>query len=206
MLTKFPEMKGAKFGRLVAEECLGRIKRKTIWRCRCDCGELVQVEQFNLRKGNVRSCGCYRRERAVETNTTHGWASHRICIVWHGMIARCTNPKSDSFEHYGGRGISVCERWKESLQAFIDDMGLPPSKRHSIDRVDNSGNYEPGNCRWSLPYEQARNTRRTRNITFRGKTQCMKDWADELGINYDCLIGRLRRGWTPEEALSGGRF
>lgn len=202
MVTTFPEMTGQSFGWLTAIECRGRRKRRTLWLCRCKCGAVLEVEQYNLRNGLSKSCGCRRRSRGVETSTTHGWSKHPICATWHAMIARCHKPANTSYKYYGARGISVCQRWRDSLNDFVVDMGLPPTRRHSIERIDNDGDYEPSNCRWALPAEQSRNNRRTRLITFRGKTQCMKDWAEEMGLGYACLISRLRNGWSIERALT----
>ena len=120
---------------------------------------------------------------------------------WRGMIARCRNPKSSGWEIYGGRGITVCEEWQQSFVAFLQHMGPRPSGS-SLERIDSNGNYEPGNVRWATPPEQMRNTSRTRLITFAGKTQCIADWASELGMSHAKLTHRLNRGWSVEEAMS----
>lgn len=124
---------------------------------------------------------------------------HRI---WCCMKHRCGNPDNSAYKHYGARGIRVCDRWLKSFETFCSDMGPRPSLRHSIDRIDNDGNYEPGNCRWATRSEQARNTRRTISVAFRGDVMCLKDWAAVLGIPYDTIKKRLRMGWAVERALS----
>jgi len=121
---------------------------------------------------------------------------------WHQMIQRCTNPKNDSFDRYGGRGIAVCKRWLASFPAFLEDMGARPSFKHSIERCENSGNYEPGNCRWATKKEQQRNMRSNRMLTHDGKTMCLAAWAEQIGLSTLSLSSRLRLGWTVEEALT----
>ncbi|MDE1138152.1 MAG: hypothetical protein PW999_00565 [Paraburkholderia tropica] len=117
------------------------------------------------------------------------------------MRSRCTNPGDISYQRYGARGISVCERW-DNFENFLADMGPRPTNSHSLEREDNNGNYEPGNCRWATAIEQSRNTRRNRMLTFDGRTQCVAKWADEIGIHRLTLQRRLRLGWSVEKTLS----
>lgn len=109
------------------------------------------------------------------------------------MIQRCHNPSNKAYADYGGRGITVCDRWRNSCQSFLDDMGPRPSAAHSVDRIDNDGNYEPKNCRWATATEQNRNNRGNRNISWGGKTQTVQEWATELGLKYTTLKRRLDR-------------
>jgi hypothetical protein len=120
--------------------------------------------------------------------------------TWKGMRDRCTRETHKDYPHYGGRGISVCQRW-QSFEAFYEDMGDRPSPHHSIDRIDNSKGYEPGNCRWATTNEQARNTSRTIHVEFGGKSQCITDWARELGLPQESLRRRIKKGWPLEKAL-----
>lgn len=121
---------------------------------------------------------------------------------WDAMIHRCTRPSATQYSFYGGRGISVCERWK-TYANFLADVGERPSKRHSLDRYPNkNGNYEPGNVRWATAKEQANNTRRTRNISALGQTLSLQQWADRTGINCDVIYQRLKHGWSPERAVT----
>jgi hypothetical protein len=127
-----------------------------------------------------------------------GTAEHR---AWTSMIYRCNPKVAASYPRYAGRGISVCERWRMSFTAFLADMGPRPSRKHSIDRIDNDGNYEPSNCRWATREEQTGNQRRSNLVTYRGRTQCARAWARELGINPNTLNNRIRRGADVKAAL-----
>lgn len=123
--------------------------------------------------------------------------------TWQNIKERCGNPRNTKFANYGGRGIAVCERWKESFQAFLDDMGLRPSAKHTIDRIDSNGAYEPGNCRWATWTEQQRNRANNRILTAFGKSLCIAEWAELLGVRRMTISRRVNQlGWSDEEALS----
>ena len=142
------------------------------------------------------------RPDVAARNTKHGLFKtlRREHQCWADMRDRVNNPSNKSYKHYGGRGISICERWSD-FAAFFEDMG-PSPKNHSIDRIDVNGDYEPSNCRWATPREQSINRRDTILLTHNGETMCMKDWARRLGISYITLGGRIRSGWPVEKALT----
>lgn len=135
------------------------------WLCRCECGGLVVVWGSNLRRGITRSCGCLRREVTGRLRFKHGLHRTPEHIVWAAMRYRCLNPSSSSWKWYGGRGITICDRWRDDFVAFLEDVGPRPSPEHSLDRIDVDGNYEPGNVRWATPSEQQRNKRRRGYVT-----------------------------------------
>lgn len=155
---------GNRYGRLVVVALQPKAKAA----CRCDCGVVVSVFRNNLTRGNSQSCGCLRREMLAsgQINRRHGHARRRqISPEYRSytmMLNRCLNPSAENYEYYGGRGIAVCQRWQDSFEAFLSDMGQRPSRNHSIDRIRADGDYEPGNCRWATKIEQCQTRRRRR--------------------------------------------
>jgi hypothetical protein len=196
------DMTGQRFGRLVVlrqHPERSPSDRTVRWVCQCDCGNVAVRHGTTLRKGEAVSCNCRQREVGPETRI-HGKSNTSIYNIWQGMLSRCEDLKDRSYPRYGGRGISVCERWHEFAN-FYADMGDKPSGK-TLDRINNDGNYEPGNCRWATPAEQARNTRRNVFVEFAGRRMILTDWAREAGIAPSVLGGRLRKGWTIERALT----
>lgn len=165
--SRFIDITGRRIGRLVVVEYLGRRGRRHWWRCACDCGGELEVERGNLGSGRVNSCGCLRREVALARmqaaperfagQPIHGLYGTATYRSWAAMIQRCTNPERDNYSYYGGRGIKVCDRWRV-FENFVADMGLRPPGR-TIGRIDNDGDYEPGNCRWETMKIQSGNRR-----------------------------------------------
>ena len=173
------------------------------WLCRCECGGEGVVIGAALSNGQSKSCGCLRVETTIKRSTKHGHATNGISstyVTWAGMVDRCTNPNNKFFADYGARGISVCEQWK-TFTGFLTAMGEKP-KGLTLDRIDNELGYGPENCRWATTSQQARNKRNSRWITHNGQTKSLADWADESGVNYATLFGRLKRGEPIEVALS----
>lgn len=182
---------GQQFGRLTAVELAERRKRsrggyRAYWRAVCQCGQECVVESENLRRGRQQSCGCLRAEVVKVSSITHGLSKTPIYAIWNAMNGRCSLPSVAGFANYGGRGIKVCERW-QTFENFYADMGDPPFKGASIDRIDNDGDYEPGNVRWAGRASQARNKRWSRLITYLGETKHMLDWCDEFDISYSAM-------------------
>jgi hypothetical protein len=203
---------GQKFGRLSVIKIDHRKKQgngtRLYWECLCDCGKRTVVQSTHILSGHTTSCGCFLKERQMAANTTHGFsvggAMHEAWRCWNGMKTRCLNKNSRSYANYGGRGITICERWlgEMGFANFVSDMGPRPSSKHSVGRKENDKNYEPGNCRWETASEQGGNTRATVNITFGGRTQCRAAWSRETGISEAAITYRLKHGWSVEKALS----
>lgn len=190
---------GDVFGRLTIVEIgkpPGTYRYKAI--CRCECGTDSLIRLDGIVAGNVVSCGCYHRE----VNCQHGLSKSPLYGIWRKMIDRCENPNNRAFKNYGGRGISVCDRWR-MLENFYADMHATYWPGAEIDRTNNNGNYEPDNCDWVTSARNSDNRRSARLITFNGKTQSLKRWSEESGINYGTLHTRLtKKGWSVERALT----
>lgn len=196
---------GRKFSRLmVLSRAPNNRRGNTRWNCRCDCGVETTVIGSALRGNWIGSCGC----ASVDTRTVHGHGRRdnrsSEYNIWRGMVARCRNPKYKKYRYWGGRGISVCDRWL-SFENFYADMGPRPSPEHSIDREDNDGNYEPSNCRWATRAEQARNTSKNRLFEYDGRRISMAEAAEMAGLSYQLLRGRLDNGWSLQRAMSTPR-
>lgn len=174
-------------------------KAPIMWNCRCACGTERPVAGGDLKRGLSKSCGCLMRELAADRWSSHGLSRHPANNTWRKMKHRCTNPANDGYALYGGRGISVCEEWS-SFEGFWADMGSTWKPGLSIDRIDTDGNYEPSNCKWSTPMEQA-NNRRTNNLVTLpdGRTMTITEAAREHGLKPVSVMARIRYGWPESE-------
>jgi hypothetical protein len=172
----------------------------------CDC-EKQTIKEINFGclfgKQQTKSCGCVKMKNILNSNLSHGMSYTKEHKCWAHMKARCYDINDNRYYRYGGRGITVCDRWKNSFESFIEDMGMSPSPKHSVDRIDIDKNYERSNCRWATAKEQANNASSNRMITYEGKTQTLAQWSDETGIKRTTISMRIDSyGWTIEEALS----
>ena len=199
------DLSGRRFGRWYVIEFAGRDQHKQpLWRCRCDCGKDGIVYGLTLKNGRSQSCGCLHNEQVAQRATKHGGSKRTEYRVWMSMKNRCLYPSNPGYKDYGGRGITICQRWLDSFEAFLADMGPRPegSRKFSIERRDVNGNYEPGNCYWATWAQQSRNTRRNRLLTHNGITLPLTDWAAKIGVNQKALDSRLRLGWSVGDALA----
>lgn len=205
-MCKTSEMQGQRFGRLLVlnlayTQPRGR-GRERYWECRCDCGRVVVKAGIYLRTGDTKSCGCLVGDRCAERNITHGMAhTHRLYSTWKMMRARCHSKKTPLFKDYGGRGISICDRWSD-FSAFVEDVWPSFKEGLTLNRKDNDGNYCPENCEWATDEEQANNTRRNHFLTAGGKTQTIARWAREVGISPQVIHKRIARGWNDTMAVA----
>lgn len=198
------ELIGTKFGRLTVVSDKGRHwhgSRRRYWECICLCGKVKIVSETQLVNGYTKSCGCLQREAASRIRKKHGQSKTSEFSIWACMIDRCYRIKNKRWDIYGGRGITVCDKWKQSFSEFLADMGNRPSRNHSLDRIDTNGNYEPSNCRWATLLEQANNTRTNLFITHDGKTLSLSDWQRILKFNYSTVRSRIQRGISFELAI-----
>lgn len=200
------EVIGSKYGKLTAiSECSGYKKKDGYFMrkflCVCDCGNEKEILANSLRTGASKSCGCERIKSSRESVMKHGMSGTRPYRIWRNMISRCTVEKYDSYKWYGGKGITVCERWKD-FESFWEDMGAGYNDKLTIDRINNNGNYDPNNCRWATQKEQANNTSRNRFIEFNGERRTLTQWAEKMDVSAKMLDSRLRRGWSVKKALN----
>jgi hypothetical protein len=205
--NKFVDLTGYRFGRLTVLECVGHYENDSHhrWKCRCECGKISIVAVNHLRCGRTRSCGCLQKQLAGQRARTHGMTKSLEYRSWLAMRKRCSDPKHPLYHRYGGRGILIDFRWlgKNGFKHFLDDMGPSPSARHTLDRIDNDGHYEPSNCRWVTRKEQCRNTSRNHRYAFRGLDLTIPEWAERIGMKVSTLNSRLTLySWSIKKALT----
>lgn len=189
---RFVDLTGRKFGRLTVVATAGKNKRgRILWACECSCGATTIVAGSDLTTGNTKSCGCLQKDRTSQAAHKHGFNGTSTYSSWACMKERCLNPKNKGYKDYGGRGITVCERWMR-FEDFLADMGEKPEGA-TIERIDNDKGYFPENCRWASKLEQNRNRRSNRRITFQGETRTLSEWAEILGIHWGTLLSRLKK-------------
>lgn len=196
-MTDRPDIvSGQVFGRLTAME---KIEGK--WTCKCECGKESVLPAHRLLTGNTKSCGCLKREVLSTMSTKHKMKHLREYGIWSLMRDRCNNKRNKSYSWYGGIGVRVCQRW-DDFTLFLSDMGQRPTELHTLDRIDQSGNYEPSNCRWATRLEQSRNRKNTKIVEFNGEFRPLGEWVERLGLPYHAINKRLWRGWDVHRALT----
>lgn len=210
------DITGQKFGRLKAIGLTGRDKwDNAIWKCLCDCGNIVTIRGVSLRRGNTKSCGCFlfeSRSKTGKRSKTHGFSKKSFYRIFNGIKQRCNNKEDKRFRGYGERGIKCLwtsfDEFKkdmyETYRLHIKEFG---KKNTSIDRIDNNGNYCKENCRWATPKEQSNNLRNNVFVEYRNESKSLNEWSKYLGIPYQTLYGRIfTRGWSLEKALTKNRY
>lgn len=191
------DLSGQTFGDLKVLK-RGRKWGRTIWECSCVCGETTSVISSHLHRGDVVSCGCRKIKHG---DTKRSAPRTKEWLTWAAMIRRCSYPSQRNYKDYGARGIKVCKRWADFAN-FLTDMGRAPSQKHSIDRVNSDGDYEPSNCRWSTSIDQNRNRTVAVWVLWKGERRHVVDLAEEFGLKAHTLRTRLRKGWEVEKALT----
>lgn len=209
-MGKFIDLTGQRFGRLTVLERAQNIEKETAWLCQCDCGKEHIVLGKSLRQGKAKSCGCLRDEMVSARFTKHGATKddktdpdYRLYAIWCGMIFRCYNPNASAYQRYGNAGITVCDEWLYSFEAFrVWAKANGYCEGLSIDRIDGKDGYSPKNCRWATPLQQTRNRKNTRYLTYEGEEKTLKEWATQYNISYHALKSRIRHGWPIKRALT----
>lgn len=190
------EMSGKMFGKLVVLHDMGKVKhgQKVKWKCICDCGNTTITSGKYLRNGDTNSCGCNRlhpKYKYTPKKAGHRMSNEPEYRTWGAIKERCSNKNHSMYHLYGGRGISVCERWLNSFENFYNDMGKKPSKDHSIDRIDFNGGYSPENCKWSTAKEQANNKRNTIKYELIGMSKTITEWCEYSGFSRTTIYTRI---------------
>lgn len=194
---------GKKFNKLtIIERCGSDNSYHKLYKCKCDCGNYAVLRGTNIIRGVTKTCGCLIIETNTKRLTRHGKYGTRIYRIWNGIMTRCSH-SAKSHPRYSGRGIDVCDEWRSDFVNFYNwAMKNGYNKELSIDRIDNNGNYEPTNCKWSTNKEQARNNSRNVMIKYKGMTKCINEWAEYFGITENSIRYRLRKKWSMDKIES----
>lgn len=202
---KIKDISGCKSGKLTALQYVETLvspsgTRRDMWLCLCECGVKKVFDGWKVRSGRVKSCGCNRFYAQRGERTQESYPEY---ACWKSMLQRCRDSGLPAYKNYGGRGIKVCEAWVKDFYRFLKDVGERPSPYHSLNRIDNEGDYAPGNVEWATTKEQLRNTRVNLVINFKGREQCLAAWCEELNLNYHTIWRRIKKlGWDPVRAIA----
>lgn len=200
--AKFQDLTGKVFGRLHVAWYSGRSEKLAHWMCVCQCGTVVVRTSHSLKSSCEPSCGCFQKEFASSLLKSHGLSDRTEYTIWCNIKSRCFNENNSAYQNYGGRGISMHEPWRQSFVAFLADVGDRPSLQHSLDRINNDGNYEPGNVRWATMTTQSANRRTTTILKLNGITKPLTEWAVQYGISYKIIHQRIADGWSARRAVT----
>ena len=204
----YENLKGVRFGRWVCTDlAVAPFRSKegkqhsTKWKCLCDCGTEAVVTANSLKTGQSKSCGCLNAELIKARSITHGMSKTFEYNIWLSMRSRILDKSSKSYKDYGGRGILIHPDWVSDFKAFFDHIGPRPSADYSLERIDNNGNYEPGNVKWASRISQANNKRSNRKLTLGTETKTLAEWCKEKKLRYKTVHARLTNGWSVERSL-----
>lgn len=199
-MIEFLDLIGKKFGKLTVIKLIRkpRYSGGGTWECLCECGKSKVYYASQLLGNDYKSCGC-SQFKGYPAHGKNGIPEHK---VWQSMVGRCESPSNPNKHRYAERGITVCERWRNSFNSFYEDMGPRPTSKHTLERIDNDKGYEPGNCKWATRKEQGRNRSTCHYLEFQGEKLSVVEWAERIGVKPETLHGRLRNGWSVEKALT----
>lgn len=198
----FKDLTDKQFNHWTVIRIIGKRNGAVFWLCRCVCGHEREISSGPLRQGKPLSCGCKRGTHRLTVKRNGKYRLPPLYAIWAQMIQRCHNPKNAAAKNYLERGIIVCDRWRYSFENFYADMGERTSPKHSLERINNDGNYEPENCKWATKIEQTNNTRQNRILEYRGVKYNTTQLATFTGVPYKRLEYRLRCGWSVEKAVN----
>ena len=202
-MARYKDIKNNRFGKLTAISFEYTKNEKSFWKCRCDCGNEKIVRADHLISGHTQSCGCITKTEHKATHITHNKSNTKLYAIWCSIKQRCFYKKSSNYKNYGGRGISICDEWKENFKTFYDwSINNGYKEGLSIDRIDVNGNYCPENCRWATITEQANNKRNNIQIEFNGVKKTISYWAKETGLSRETIYKRIYKGWNTKDALT----
>lgn len=206
--SELPEKKMGRLTVLWEVERPSNMKSGRFVECQCDCGIRKIYNLYNIINGKTQSCGCFQKEmvseRSIKLIDGVNSKDHELYGVYHAMKARCENVKDKRYHRYGGRGIKVCERWRNSFELFVEDMGPRPDG-YSIERSNNDGNYDPENCKWATMKEQGKNNSRNRYFEINGQIKTLSEWCAVYKIDHAVVIYRIKNGWDVEQAFTRDR-